>query len=135
MVEKLSFAAPPVFALLLGSLLVGQRTALARWLSIAPLVWLGRRSYAIYMIHAMIIILAEYACRGVGIGRLGALNASLQGGFGFVLLSGILGSVLLLSDLSRKLVERPGSRLVLALFDRLRSRRSPQPVLDLREHR
>lgn len=133
-VEQVSFVAPLAFALLLGSLLVGARTPLARWLSIAPLVWLGRRSYSIYMIHSTIIVLAEYACRAVGLGRLGALNVSLYNGLGLVLISGLVGLVLLLSDLSLKLIEKPGSRLVLALFDRPRFRR-PLPVLDLQEHR
>lgn len=134
LVEQVSFLAPPVFALLLGSLLVGTRTAPARWLSAAPLVWLGQRSYSIYMIHSTIIVLAEYACRGIGIARLGALNAALHGAVALALMLGIGGLVLLLSDLSLKFIEKPGSRLVLALFDRPRVRR-PLPVLDLREHR
>ncbi len=86
------------------------------------------------MIHSTIIVLTEYACRGVGVERLGALDAILHGGIGLGLISGILGLVLLSSDLSLKFIEQPGSRLVLSLFDRPRSRR-PLPVLDLQEHR
>ena len=131
---RLSFAAPPVFALVLASLLLNGRTALGRGLSVAPLVWLGQRSYAIYMIHSTIIVLVEYACRGAGIARVKALNEILHGGIGLILMLGIVALVLLLSDFTLKFIEKPGSRLVLGLFDRPRPTR-PVPALDLQDHR
>ena len=61
----IGFIAPLAFAALLGGLVVSPETSLGRALSSAPLVWLGRRSYSIYMVHAFVIIIAGVSVPGL----------------------------------------------------------------------
>src|SRR4051794_5704247 len=65
-----TFLAPVTFAIFLGSLLAFPDALLVpRMLVVKPLVWLGKRSYSIYMVHALVVLLAEYFVRAVGAGR------------------------------------------------------------------
>ncbi|MDP4021788.1 acyltransferase [Methylobacterium sp. NEAU 140] len=128
----LSFLAPPVFALFLGGLLVNGGSGLGRLLSARPLIWLGARSYSIYMVHATVVVLAEYGLRAVGLDRIRALDAAFGGYLGLALILAVVGSVLIIADFTRKHVEKPGSRAILALFDRSRFARRA-PALDLQE--
>ena len=108
-----SFAAPFVFALLLGSLLAFPKAApLPRLLEWAPLVWLGRRSYSVYMVHAFVILLAEYFVRAVGPRPIAALDGICSGLAATLMLTLLLVAVLILSNLTYTLVEIPGARLM-----------------------
>lgn len=110
---QLSFAAPFVFALLLGSLLAYPGAApLPQVLGWSPLVWLGRRSYSVYMVHAFVILLAEYFVRAVGPRPIAALDAICNGLAASLMLAIDVLAVLILSHLTYTFVELPGGRLM-----------------------
>lgn len=112
----ISFVAPLVFAILLGSLMLFPDCPLPRLLTVSPLVWLGKRSYSIYMVHALVLVLLEYFARGVGAARFQSMDALLHGLPATVLLVAFVGAVLALSNLTYATIEMPGSRLVLGLL-------------------
>lgn len=110
---ELSFAAPFTFALLLGSLLAFPKAApLPRLLEWAPLVWLGQRSYSVYMVHAFVILLAEYFVRAMGQRPIAALDGICSGLAATLMLALVVIAVLILSNLTYTLVELPGARLM-----------------------
>jgi peptidoglycan/LPS O-acetylase OafA/YrhL len=115
-VPSVSFIAPVIFAVLLGSLMVFPRRALPELLTAKPLVWLGKRSYSIYMVHALVLVLIEYFARGVGAARFQSLDGLLPGLPSSVLLVGFVAAVLGLSSLTYATIEVAGSRLVLGLI-------------------
>ena len=122
---RLSFLAPIVFAVLLGSLMVYPARALPQFLSARPLVWLGKRSYSIYMVHALVLVLVEYFVRGVGTQRLGAIDHLFPGTAATLLLFVLVGSVLAISNLTFAYVEMPGSKAVIRLLRREPGKRIP----------
>src|SRR5260370_27705624 len=102
----ISFLAPFTFAIFLGSLMAFPDAALLpRVLLAAPLVWLGRRSYSVYMVHAFVVLLAEYFVRAVGPRPVASLD-SLCGGLGangnFLF---VLCAVVLMSDFKYAYIE------------------------------
>jgi peptidoglycan/LPS O-acetylase OafA/YrhL len=113
----ISFLAPLGFAIFLGSLMAfPDAPLLRRVLVTAPLVWLGRRSYSVYMVHAFVVLLAEYFVRAVGSRPVAALD-SICGGLAATLnLVVVLTAVLLLSDFTYRYVELPGGKLIRQLF-------------------
>ena len=113
------FVAPVVFAVLLGSLMAFPARVLPQILSIKPLVWLGKRSYSIYMVHAFVLVLIEYFARGVGAPRFLALDGHLVSGTAASLLLIVLvAAVLVVANLTFKHIESPGSRIVKKLLGR-----------------
>jgi peptidoglycan/LPS O-acetylase OafA/YrhL len=88
----------PLIAVLLLHLVYGQ-SALTRFLSTAPMRWLGRRSYGIYLIHTLAltalakVVPAELPARTLWVGL------------------GCLALTLVASDLAHRLVEQPFIRL------------------------
>ncbi|MVT74216.1 acyltransferase family protein [Bradyrhizobium cajani] len=116
--ERLSFCAPVVFGALLGSLMAFPERLLPKLLSARPLVWLGKRSYSIYMTHALVLVLIQYFARGVGTGRLQMVDNVLPGLVASLLLALFVVGVLVLSNVTYHWVEMPGSRFVLRLFSR-----------------
>lgn len=117
-VPALGFVAPLAFAVLLGSLMVYPGGALPRLLSRAPLIWLGKRSYSIYMVHAFALVLMEYAARAVGGARLAALDVILPGTGATLAVVVLVVAVLVLSDITFRWIEVPGSGAVLKLINR-----------------
>lgn len=92
----------PIFALVIAACAT-NRGRLARLLSARPLIWLGERSYAVYMSHALVeflIPVSVLAGFGVGPPSLGVAPSL------FVLLVALL-SVLGLSHLLYLWIERP----------------------------
>jgi len=115
----ISFAAPFVFAVLLGSL----KAFPAAWplpglLAVRPLVWLGKRSYSIYMVHAIVLVLAEYAIRAAGPRPIQALDAIADGTAATLLVALVVAGVLVLSDFTYKHVELRGGKLLLRILGR-----------------
>jgi peptidoglycan/LPS O-acetylase OafA/YrhL len=112
-----SYLAPVTFAVLLGSLLSFPKAAIVpAMLTIRPLLWLGQRSYSIYMVHAFVVLLAEYFVRAAGkpvVERLEAIHPGLAPTLNLLI---VLGAVLALSQLTYRWVELPGSRLVRNIF-------------------
>jgi peptidoglycan/LPS O-acetylase OafA/YrhL len=91
---------------------------LPRLLESKPLVWLGARSYSIYMVHAFVILLAEYAVRVVGPRPIEAID-SISPGLASTLTYGvIIVAVIVLSDFTYRLVEIPGGKFVRRLLQR-----------------
>ena len=113
----ISFAAPLVFAVFLGSLMAFPAAPiLPRLLETAPFVWLGKRSYSIYMVHALVILLAEYAVRAAGPRPVEMLD-SIAGGFAAtVTYGGVIAAVILLSNLTYLYVEIPGGAFLRRLL-------------------
>ena len=117
-VPALGFVAPFAFAVLLGSLMAYPGGALPRLLSRAPLIWLGKRSYSIYMVHAFVLVLMEYAARALGVARLATLDRILPGTGATLAIAVLVAAVLVLSDVTFKWIEVPGSGAVLKLINR-----------------
>lgn len=117
-VPALGFIAPLAFAVLLGSLMVFPGGTLPRLLSHPHLVWLGKRSYSIYMVHAFVLVMMEYAARAVGVARLESLDGILPGTGATLAIVVLVVAVLLLSDVTYKWIEVPGSAAVLRLVNR-----------------
>jgi peptidoglycan/LPS O-acetylase OafA/YrhL len=116
---ELSLGAPLVFALLLGSLMAFPVAwPLPGVLAATPLVWLGKRSYSIYMVHAAVLLVLEYAVSAFGPQRLQKLDVLLPGLSATLTLMFLVTLVLALSELTFKYVEGPGSRIVRRLFSR-----------------
>jgi peptidoglycan/LPS O-acetylase OafA/YrhL len=117
-----SFVAPIVFATFLGSLLAFPAAwGLPRLLQTAPLVWLGSRSYSLYMTHALVILLAEYAVRAVGPRAIESLDSISTGLAATLTFSAVIAAVIALSSLTYRYVEIPGSRLLRGLVLQTRS--------------
>jgi len=113
----ISLFVPLAFAAFLGTLIAFPQAVLVpRILVVSPLVWLGRRSYSVYMVHAVVVLFAEYFVRAVG-QRPVALLESLCGGLAATLnLVVILIAVLILSNFTYLYVELPGGRLLRNVF-------------------
>lgn len=115
----ISFAAPFVFAVLLGSLKAFPGAwPLPGLLAAAPLVWLGKRSYSIYMVHAIVLVLAEYAIRAAGPRPIMALDSMVDGAAATLLVALVVAGVLVLSDFTYKHVELKGGKLLLRILGR-----------------
>jgi peptidoglycan/LPS O-acetylase OafA/YrhL len=113
----ISFLAPLTFAVFLGSLLAFPNAPIMPRLLVAkPLVWLGKRSYSIYMVHAFVVLLAEYFVRALGSRPVAALDHVYPGLATTLNLAIVLAAVLVLSDFTYRYVELPGSRLVRNIF-------------------
>jgi len=116
--REISLVAPLAFAILLGSLMAFPRAwPLPSLLAIPPLVWLGKRSYSIYMVHAAVLLLLEYAARGIA-HRLQVLDSAIPGLPATLNLLLLVALVLALSELTYRYVEGPGSRVIRKLFER-----------------
>lgn len=86
-------------------LLLALRT---HWLGAAPMRWLGDRSYAIYLVHQPIVLLAER--------HFGPFAADLPTFAGITVVLGAM--VLALSDVAHRLVEVPARRAIRAAWGR-----------------
>jgi peptidoglycan/LPS O-acetylase OafA/YrhL len=79
-------------------------------------------------VHAFVILLAEYAVRIVGPRPIVAID-SISPGLAATLTYGvIIAAVILLSDLTYRLVEVPGGKFVRRLLQRETSFSAAQPV-------
>lgn len=115
----ISLAAPLTFAVLLGSLLAFPQAAIVpSILTAKPLLWLGERSYSIYMVHAFVVLLSEYFVRALGKRPVAALDSVWVGLPTTLNLIVILAAVLALSNLTYRYVELPGGRLVRNILGR-----------------
>lgn len=116
---RISFLAPIVLAVLLGSLMAFPGRELPDLLSVQPLVWLGKRSYSIYMVHALVLVLIEYFARAVGMQRLQLLDHAVAGTAASLLLFSLVVAVFAISNLTFTYVEKPSSKLVIRLLNRV----------------
>ncbi|TYL93563.1 acyltransferase [Bradyrhizobium rifense] len=116
----ISFAAPLTFAVFLGSLLAFPNAAVVPPMLVArPLVWLGARSYSIYMVHAFVVLLAEYFVRALGARPVAALDAVYPGLSTTLNLVVVLAAVLVLSNLTFRYIELPGGRWTKNILGRI----------------
>lgn len=112
-----TFLAPVMFAILLGSLLAFPDALLMPRILVAkPLIWLGRRSYSIYMVHALVVLLAEYFVRSVGAERISALDSLWAGLPATLNVVVSLAAVLAVSHLTYLYVEIPGGKFLRNAF-------------------
>lgn len=101
------------FAIFLGSLLAFPDALLVPRITVVkPLVWLGKRSYSIYMVHALVVLLAEYFVRAVGAGRIAALDSVWAGLPATLNLVVSLAAVLAVSHFTYLYVEIPGGKFM-----------------------
>jgi len=123
-----SFLAPLTFSVFLGSLLAFPDALLVpRMLVTKPLVWLGQRSYSIYMVHALVVLFAEYFVRAVGAKRIVALDTVQPGLPATLNLVVALAAVFLVSHYTYRYVEIPGGKILRDLLGR-RPRLSVAPA-------
>lgn len=109
----LTFLAPLTFAVFLGSLLAYPNALVVpRILVASPLVWLGRRSYSIYMVHALVVLFAEYFVRGVGPRPIAALDSIAPGLPATLNLVVSLAAVLAVSHFTYLYVEIPAGKFL-----------------------
>ena len=109
----ISYLAPVTFAVLLGSLLAFPDAALVpAMLTIKPLLWLGQRSYSIYMVHAFVVLLAEYFVKVLGARPIAALDSICPGLATTLNLTMVVAAVLALSNFTYRYVELPGGRVL-----------------------
>ncbi|KJC49495.1 acetyltransferase [Bradyrhizobium sp. LTSP885] len=128
-----SFIAPLTFAIFLGSLLAFPDAALVpRMLVARPLVWLGRRSYSVYMVHALVVLFAEYFVRAVGARSINALDSIYAGLPATLNLVISLAAVLVVSNYTYLYVEVPGGKFVRQLFRSRRVEFSASPAASAR---
>jgi peptidoglycan/LPS O-acetylase OafA/YrhL len=128
-----SFIAPLTFAIFLGSLLAFPDAALVpRMLVAKPLVWLGRRSYSVYMVHALVVLFAEYFVRAVGARSINALDSACAGLPATLNLVVSLAAVLVVSNFTYLYVEIPGGKFVRQLFRSRRPEFSASPAASAR---
>jgi peptidoglycan/LPS O-acetylase OafA/YrhL len=113
-----SFAAPPIFAAMFVSLMLFPKQSVPRLLSVQPLVWLGQRSYSIYMVQALILGIAQNVLDLLGAGRVGKIDAALSGQASSAALLILLTAVLVFADFTYRRIEGSGSAFVLKLFGR-----------------
>jgi len=114
-----SFLAPLTFSVFLGSLLAFPDAVLVpRMLVTKPLVWLGQRSYSIYMVHALVVLFAEYFVRALGARRILALDAIQPGLPATLNLVVSLAAVFLVSHYTYRYVELPGGKFLRNLLGR-----------------
>ena len=123
-----SLLAPLTFSIFLGSLLAFPEALLVpRMLVTKPLVWLGQRSYSIYMVHALVVLFAEYFVRALGARRIVALD-SVQAGLPATLnLIVSLAAVFAVSHYTSRYVEIPGGKFLRGLLGR-RADFAPTPA-------
>lgn len=108
---EVTFLAPLTFALFLGSLLAFPDAPLVPQMLVArPLVWLGRRSYSIYMVHALVVLFAEYFVRALGGRRILALDSMAPGLPATLNLVVSLAAVLVVSHFTYRYVEIAGGK-------------------------
>lgn len=114
-----SFLAPLIFSVFLGSLLAFPDALLVpRMLVTKPLVWLGRRSYSIYMVHALVVLLAEYFVRALGASRIAAFDAIRPGLPATLNLIVSLAAVFAVSHYTYRYIEIPGGEFLRNLLGR-----------------
>lgn len=123
-----SFLAPLIFSVFLGSLLAFPDALLVpRMLVTKPLVWLGRRSYSIYMVHALVVLFAEYFVRALGASRIAAFDSIRPGLPATLNLIVSLAAVFAVSHYTYRYVEIPGGKFLRNLLGR-RAGFSPAPA-------
>lgn len=105
--EWLGAVVPYAVLVFPATLVLGLRLAV---LESAPLVWLGDRSYALYLIHLPLLQLAVELW-----GPVPGTGMGLAAGFGL-----FIGATLLLSDLALRLVEYPARTAIRAAWQRRR---------------
>jgi peptidoglycan/LPS O-acetylase OafA/YrhL len=109
----ITFLAPLTFAIFLGSLLAFPDALLVPRILVArPLVWLGRRSYSIYMVHALVVLFAEYFVRALGPRPIAALDSIWAGLPATLNLVVSLAAVLVVSHFSYLYIEVLGGKLL-----------------------
>ncbi len=104
-------ATPLLFATLV-TLLSYDSGSIGRCLTSRPLLWLGQRSYSIYMVHATVLLVAKTAALRLG----DQWDLPLAGIY--------LITVLLLANLSYRFIEGPSRQIFIQYADSVRSRQA-----------
>ncbi len=110
--DALSAVLIPIFALAV-IVFSYERGALSRFLSLRPFVFLGERSYSLYLVHAVIAlgIYSVAAVAGLLTGEEGGTYIGLPDPLGDVLLAGFLIATIIASAITYRFIELPGQAL------------------------
>ncbi len=108
-VTGLLILAPCLFAVLIYGLALGRGGALARWLGRPAMRYWGRVSYALYVVHFVVIVVAHHYLSAADLGTL-PLSTRLAWLFG------LLAAILLAAVLSHHLIEEPSRRRLRRLW-------------------
>jgi peptidoglycan/LPS O-acetylase OafA/YrhL len=109
--RMLEFVAPFTFVLLILCFTHWPRTWLISMVVRRPLLWLGERSYSIYMVHMVVLLVIEAFLRLVLHAPFVGGEIQLSRGFATAVLVTYVLLLLGVSELSYRLIERPGRQL------------------------
>jgi peptidoglycan/LPS O-acetylase OafA/YrhL len=107
---------PFAFALMIACFVAWPNTGLIRFANSGPLLWLGKVSYSIYMVHMIVLLVIGAVLRVVFHAPLEGETIRVNEGFGSVALLVSIASVLVLAAITHRFVEEPGRRFGRALL-------------------
>ncbi|MEY4576939.1 MAG: hypothetical protein RL701_1642 [Pseudomonadota bacterium] len=109
--HAIEFAAPFAFVVVIASFVVFPNTLCVRWLTRDSLLWIGKVSYSIYMVHMIVLFVIEAVLRYVLHAPTTARGLETSQLVGFVSVVTYLCSVLGVAALTYRFVEDPGRQL------------------------
>jgi peptidoglycan/LPS O-acetylase OafA/YrhL len=101
---------PVLFAVVIGTFVIWPHTWLTQALSIRPLLWLGKHSYSIYMVHWFVLIQVSAVLRIVFHVPLFDWGFELAPAIGVAVTISAIAIILFAASLTYRFIEEPGRR-------------------------
>jgi peptidoglycan/LPS O-acetylase OafA/YrhL len=119
---------PMLFAAVVGTFVIWPHSRLAQALSSRPLLWLGKHSYSIYMVHWFVLMQVATLLRGVFHVSVvkGQFELSPASGLAITILA--IAIILVAASQTYRFIEDPGRRFGRRLLKRNRSPRTVNPA-------
>jgi peptidoglycan/LPS O-acetylase OafA/YrhL len=116
---------PVLFAAVIGTFVIWPQTWLTRVLLSRPLLWLGKHSYSIYMVHFFVLVQVSAALRIVFHVPIVDWHFVLAPSIGLALTISSIAIILIAASHTYRFIEEPGRRFGRRL---LKGNRSPRPL-------